>query len=193
MGGWAHRACLVASKRRWRCRSSGSDWMSRLLRTAASSSSEPGLGAAVGGWAGVQGVEDNQGGVGAGDGFFQEAQVPGQGEGTILDGDFVAVDLCDGGEQEHTGGVAASGQEAGFDGVAAMVLTRDEDNGPLGAGGATGQGMAAGDAGGDMQSEQGGAGAGFAFEQGEGAQREVVLPEPGDGFGDDIREDEARS
>src|SRR6266567_4113084 len=60
-------------------------------------------------------------------------------------------------------------------------------------GGATGQGMAAGDAGGDMQGEQGGAGAGFAFEQGEGAQREVVLPEPGDGALDDVGEQETRN
>src|SRR6266702_3717874 len=119
--------------------------------------------AQVAGAAGVQGVEDEEGGMGAGDGFFQHVQVAGQGEGTLLDGDGGAVDLCDGSEQEHAGG------------------------------GATGQGMAAGDAGGDVESEQGGAGAGFAFEQGEGAQREVVLPEPGDGLGDDVGEDEARN
>jgi len=51
--------------------------------------------------------------MGAGDGFFQEAQVPGEGEGTLLDGDVVAVDLFDGGEQEDAGGVASSGQEGG--------------------------------------------------------------------------------
>src|SRR5260370_34751482 len=148
MAGWAHRACLVTIKRRGRCWSSESDWRSRVLRTAASSSSEPGLGAAAGGrgamgraWsdgaheqdgaaaalgelgqggkgltkvvgaAGVQGVEDDQGGMGAGDGFFQQVQVAGEGEGTLLDGDGGAVDLCDGGEQEPAGGVDASGQE----------------------------------------------------------------------------------
>ncbi len=148
--------------------------------------------AQVAGAAGVQGVEDDAGGVGAGDRFFQEVQVLDQGEGTLFDGDGGAVDLCDGGEQEDAGGVASGGQETGFDGVAAMVLTRDEDNCTLGAGGATGQGMAAGDAGGDVQGEQGGAAAGFAFEQGEGTQGEVVLPEPGDGALDDGGEDEAR-
>ena len=94
--------------------------------------------AQVAGAAGVQGVEDEEGGMGAGDGFFQHVQVAGQGEGTLLDGDGGAVDLCDGSEQEHAGGVAASGQEAGCDGVARVVLTRHEDDGPLGAGGATG-------------------------------------------------------
>ncbi len=144
------------------------------------------------GAAGVQGVEDDESGMGAGDGFFQEVQVPGQGEGTILDGDFVAVDLFDGVEQKDAGGVASGGQEAGFDGAAAVVLTRHEDDGTLEAGGATGQSTTTGDAGSDMQGEQGGAGAGFAFEQGEGAQGEVVLPEPGDGLRDDSGEDEAR-
>src|SRR6266567_1269990 len=51
--------------------------------------------------------ELGQGGMGAGDGFFQHVQVAGEGEGTLLDGDGGAVDLFDGGEQEHAGGVAA--------------------------------------------------------------------------------------
>src|SRR5260221_3750174 len=131
--------------------------------------------------------------MGAGDGFFQQVQVPGQGEGTIFDGDGGTIDLFDGGEQEHADVVASGSQEARFDGVGGVVLIGHEDDGPLGAGGAAGQGAASGDAGGDVQGEQGGAGAGFAFEQSEGAQREVVLPEPGDRLLDDGGEDEARS
>ena len=73
-----------------------------------------------------------------------------------------------------------------------MVLTRHEDDGALGAGGAPRQRAAAGDAGSDVQGEQGFAGAGFAFEQGEGAQGEIVLPEPGDGLLDDLGEHQAR-
>ena len=74
-----------------------------------------------------------------------------------------------------------------------MVLPGHKDDGALDARGTTGQGAAAAETGGEVQGEQGGAGAGVAFEQGEGAQGEVVLPEPGDGLRDDIGEDEARN
>lgn len=57
----------------------------------------------------------------------------------------------------------------------------DEDDGAGCAGGAIGQGVAAGEAGGDVEGEEGFAAAEGAVEEGDAALGETVLPEPGDG------------
>src|SRR5712691_2878516 len=89
-------------------------------------------------------------------------------------------------------GVSSGSLQAGFDGVAGVVVGGNEQHVALGRGcsGVTGQGEAAGEAGGEGEGEQGGAAAWFAIEEGELAQGDALWPEPGEGLDGDLGEGE---
>src|SRR5258708_12627547 len=91
------------------------------------------------------------------------------------------IDVEDAGEEIDLGGVAASGTEAWYDGTGGAIVGSDQDDSALLARSAVGHGAASGDAGGQVGGKQGLAGAWIAFEEGEGSQRDAVLPEPVDG------------
>ncbi len=74
--------------------------------------------------------------MGAGDAFFEEVEVFGEGEGARLWRGMVGLLLCDGAEEQDVAGVAASGFETGFDAVGGVVVGGNEDDGALWAGGA---------------------------------------------------------
>jgi hypothetical protein len=67
----------------------------------------------------------------------------------------------------------------------------DEDDAPLLAGCPIGHGASGCDAGGDGGSEQGGAGARFAIQEGEVAEGDALFPEPLDLLGGQVGEQEA--
>lgn len=85
---------------------------------------------AAGGLGGVvedggEGVDDDQGGVRAGDGGFEEREVVGEGEGTFIEFGVGGVEAFGAVQEEDAGGVTASGQEARFEGVVGAVVGGD--------------------------------------------------------------------
>lgn len=88
-------------------------------------------------------------------------------------------------------GVGSSGLEAGLDGVAGIIMWRDEDDSALLARSAVREGGAARDAGGEVKAEQGEAEACRAVQEGEFAKGEALGPEPFERFGSDVGEEEA--
>src|SRR5258708_29165771 len=101
------------------------------------------------------------------------------------------IDVEDAGEEIDLGGVAASGTEAWYDGTGGAIVGSDQDDFALLARSAVGHGAASGDAGGQVEGKQGLADAWIAFQEGEGSQRDAVLPEPVDGSRGEVVEEVA--
>ncbi len=101
------------------------------------------------------------------------------------------IDVQDAGEEKDLGGVAARGTEAWYDGTGGAIVGSDQDDSALLARSAVGHGAASGDAGGQVEGKQGLADAWIAFQEGEGSQRDAVLPEPVDGSRGEVVEEVA--
>ena len=139
-----------------------------------------------------EGVEDEEAGAMAGEGVVELGEVAREAEPG-----FAGVVLPDGDAVE----VGAGGGKAGVDELAGAVLgVEDEDVGGGGAGSglgygtrsapATGEFAAGGDAGGDVEGEDGFADARVAVEEGDVAEGKVSGPEPFDGLGGEVGEGE---
>ena len=132
-------------------------------------------GADAGGEEGDEGVEDNEGGIDAGDEGVEDGEIAGEGEGAAGLGA-----IGDGDEEDDALGIAAGGIDAGADGVVDVVLGGEEEDA---AGGSrfrviTGEGIAAGDAGGELAEEGALAETGIAVKDGDLAGGNAVPPEP---------------
>ncbi len=101
------------------------------------------------------------------------------------------IDVQDAGEEKDLGGVAASGTEAWYDGTGGAIVGSDQDDSALLARRVVGHRVATGDAGGKVKGKQGLADAWVAFQEGEGSQRDTVLPEPVDGSRGEVVEEVA--
>ncbi len=86
-------------------------------------------------------VQDDQAGVGALNGPFQELQVMGEGEGTIDESHLVGIETGDGGEQQDAGRIASRSLQAWSQGVTCVIFRGDQDDASLWAGGAVGHGQ----------------------------------------------------
>ena len=130
---------------------------------------------------GHQGIDDDEGGVGADDDGLEERDIAGEGEGPA---ELAAVG--DGEEGDDAAGVAAGGVDAGADGVVEVVFGGEEEDAAGAAGLAAGEGLAAGDAGGELAEEGALAEAGIAVEDGDLAGGEAAGREPAHGLGVDL-------
>ncbi len=92
-------------------------------------------------------------------------------------------------EGEDARGVGMGAGEGGVEVIEIRVVGRNEDDGALTALRAIGHGLAGGDAGGEFGQELSFAGAGGSVEQGDGATRDAMGPEPGRGGPFEIGED----
>ena len=136
---------------------------------------------AVSGKEGEEGIDDEKRGVGAGDEIDEKIDVVWQGEGF---GNGVPRDVIS--ESEHAAGISARGVDAGADGVVDVVLGGHDDDEARRTWLAAGEGLAAGDAGGEVAEEGGLAEAGIAVEEGDLAGGEAAGGEPADGLGGNI-------
>ena len=117
-----------------------------------------------GGEKGDEGVEDDEGGIGLLDDGVEDGEVAGEGEGAAGLGA-----IGDGDEDDDTLGIAAGGIDAGADGVVDVVFGGEEEDAAWGSRFrvAAGEGVAAGDAGGELAEEGALAEAGVAIEDGD--------------------------
>lgn len=83
-----------------------------------------------------EGVDDDEQGMVAGDGFCKDGEVIGKGERPVVEGDALNVEGFDGVEEQDPGRVAARGLQAGFEDGGRAGLWGDEDDFALLAGGA---------------------------------------------------------
>jgi len=137
---------------------------------------------------GFKGVENEEGDLEVSDGVFEEVKVTGKGEGTVSELDSVRVEAFDGVEEEDVAWVGSGGLELRFDGVAGVMVWSDEQGVALLAWGAIGKGVSAGEAGGKVDGEEGGAAVGVAVEESDGPAGDAVLPESGEVLSWDVRE-----
>jgi len=86
-------------------------------------------------------VQDDQAGVDALNGPFQEFQIVAEGEGTVDESHLVGIETGDGGEQQDAGRIAARSLQAGSQGVTCVIFRGDQDDASLWAGGAVGHGQ----------------------------------------------------
>ncbi len=138
-----------------------------------------------GGKKGDEGVEDDEGGIGLLDDGVEDGEVAGEGEGAAGLGA-----IGDGDEDDDALGIAAGGIDAGADGVEDVVLGGEEEDAARGSRFrvAAGEGIAAGDAGGELAEEGALAETGVTIEDGDLASGDAAGPEPAQGFGGDIAE-----
>ncbi len=142
-------------------------------------------GADAGGEKGDEGVEDDEGGIDASDDGVEDGEVAGEGEGAAGLGA-----IGDGDEEDDALGIAAGGVDAGADGVVDVVFGGEEEDAARGSRFrvVAGEGIAAGDAGGELAEEGALAEAGIAIEDGDLAGGDAVRPEPAQGLGGDVAE-----
>jgi len=104
-----------------------------------------------------------------------------QGEAAIVEGDvgeLSGVVAFDDAQWQDVGRITSGSLDAGSEGSGIGGQGRDEEDGALLAGGAIGQRQATREAGGEVEGQQGGADAGWTFQQGEVTEGDVVGPEP---------------
>jgi hypothetical protein len=140
---------------------------------------------------GAEGIDYDEDSVVVFDGGFQVAEVVGETEGILAGRHSAGGPDGDGVEEQDVVRIGSCGLEAWLDGIAGIIMWRDEDDGALLAGSAIGEGGAAGDAGGEVQAEQGEAEACRAVHEGEFTKGEALGPEPFERFGSDVGEEEA--
>ena len=132
---------------------------------------------------GDQGVDDQERGLGAGDDFLEDIDMIG--DGSKRPGRVV---IGQGREGDNAPGVAASGVDAGTDGVVGVVLGGHEDDRPRRSRFTAGEGIAAGDASGELAEEGALAETRIAVEDGDLAGREPARGEPAHWLGSDLTE-----
>jgi hypothetical protein len=142
-------------------------------------------GADSGGEKGDEGVEDDEGGIDAGDDGVEDGEVAGEGEGAAGVGA-----IRDGDEEDDVVGIAAGGVDARADGVMDVVFGGEEEDAARDSRlqVVAGEGIAAGDAGGELAEEGALAEPGIAIEDGDLAGGDAVFPEPAERLGGDVAE-----
>jgi hypothetical protein len=122
-------------------------------------------------------VEDDQGGIDALDEGVEDGEIAGQGEGTTGLGA-----IGDGNEGDDALRITTGGVDAGADGVVGVVLGREEEDaarlGRCCKCVVAGEGLAAGEAGGQLAEQRALAEAGVAIEEGDLAGGDAPRPEP---------------
>lgn len=132
---------------------------------------------------GHEGIDDDEGDIEPGDDLIEEGNVGGNGEG-----DAMLAAIGEGEEAGNLAGIAAGGLDAGADGVAGVVFGGEDEDGPGFAGLSTREGLATGDAGGELAEKGALAEAGITIEEGDLAGSEAARGEPLDRFGGDAAE-----
>ena len=123
-------------------------------------------------------IDDDQDCVGALDALNEGDKLRRQGERNVVNLASFGARLFEDGQETNTRGVTARGEDAGFDGVRGIVFRGDEDNVALDTGGTIGHGLAGGDAGGEVEGDEGFAEIGIAVEESDFATEDALLPEP---------------
>jgi hypothetical protein len=129
---------------------------------------------------GHQRIDDDQGHLEVANDLLQDGDVARDGEGSP---ERAAVG--DGEERDDALGIAAGGVDAGADGVVQIVLGGENHHAARCARRAAGEGLAAGEASGELAEQGGFAEAGIAVEDGDLAGGEAAGGEPVDGVGGD--------